>query len=85
MLSVKQGSIKYYFSSVWYDSTKEWTTEGFEDVKYITNMTVSKKKSFFSKLIIMYSGICLIDHSMCVSLSIYMYIHLDKFLAYENY
>ena len=25
MLSVKQGSIKYYFSSLWYDSTWDWT------------------------------------------------------------
>ena len=25
MLSAKQGGIKYYFLSLWYDSTKEWT------------------------------------------------------------
>ena len=25
MLSVKQGSIKYYFLSLWYDSTWGWT------------------------------------------------------------
>ena len=25
MLSVKQGDIKYYFSSFWYDSTRDWT------------------------------------------------------------
>ena len=25
MLSVKQGSIKYYFLSFWYDSTWDWT------------------------------------------------------------
>ena len=25
MLSVKQGSIKYHFLSLWYDSTKDWT------------------------------------------------------------
>ena len=25
MLSVKQGSIKYYFLSLWYDSTRGWT------------------------------------------------------------
>ena len=24
-LSVKQGGIKYYFLSLWYDSTKDWT------------------------------------------------------------
>ena len=25
MLSVKQGSIKYHFLSLWYDSTCDWT------------------------------------------------------------
>ena len=25
MLSVKQGGIKYYFLSPWYDSTEDWT------------------------------------------------------------
>ena len=25
MLSVKQGSIKYYYLSLWYDSTWDWT------------------------------------------------------------
>ena len=25
MLSVKQGAIKYYFLSLWYDSTWDWT------------------------------------------------------------
>ena len=25
MLSVKQGGIKYYFLSLWYDSTWDWT------------------------------------------------------------
>ena len=25
MLSVKQGSIKYHFLSLWYDSTWDWT------------------------------------------------------------
>ena len=25
MLSVKQGDIKYYFLSLWYDSTWDWT------------------------------------------------------------
>ena len=25
MMSVKQGGIKYYFLSLWYDSTWEWT------------------------------------------------------------
>ena len=25
MLSVKQGSIKYHFFSLWYDSTWDWT------------------------------------------------------------
>ena len=25
MLSVKQGSIKYHFLSLWYDSTRDWT------------------------------------------------------------
>ena len=25
MLSVKQGSIKYHFVSLWYDSTWDWT------------------------------------------------------------
>ena len=25
MLSVKQGSIKYYFLSLWYDLTSDWT------------------------------------------------------------
>ena len=25
MLSVKQGDIKYYFLSKWYDSTSDWT------------------------------------------------------------
>ena len=26
MLSVNQGGIKYYFFSIWYDSTWDWTT-----------------------------------------------------------
>ena len=25
MLSVKQGSLKYYFLSLWYDLTRDWT------------------------------------------------------------
>ena len=25
MLSIKQGIVKYYFLSLWYDSTKDWT------------------------------------------------------------
>ena len=25
MLSVKQGGIKYYFESLWYDATWDWT------------------------------------------------------------
>ena len=42
MLSVKQGSIKYHFLSLWYDSTRDWTP---------VSQTIGEHKLiFFTKL-----------------------------------
>ena len=38
MLSVKQGSIKYHFLSLWYDATWEWTQVFPVSYAYILNI-----------------------------------------------
>ena len=39
MLSVKQGDIKYYFLSLWYNSTCDWTTVSRAIGEYSTQLT----------------------------------------------
>ena len=44
MLSVKQGSIKYYFLSIWYDSTWDWTLIYRAIGEHYTHKTVEPNK-----------------------------------------
>ena len=46
MLSVKQGSIKYHFLSLWYGSTVDWTPVSQTIGEHSTNLSLENSYSF---------------------------------------
>ena len=57
MLSVKQGSIKYHFKSLWYDTTWDWTLVSRTIVEHSTPLILMRKSwtdIFSFKLLVEY-------------------------------
>ena len=50
MLSVKQGGIKYYFLSLWYDSTWDWTQVSGTHSNHHANVQICMFQELIDKL-----------------------------------
>ena len=69
ILSVKQGSIKYNFLSLWYDSTWYWTQ---------VSRVIGEHSNHYANVVFFYSQNCILW------IQYYLYTHLVSFLEYTN-
>ena len=74
MLSIKQGSVKYHFLSLWYDSTWDWTLI-FQAIGEHSSHLANVRLMLIYIYIYIYIYVC-----VCVRVCVCVFINMESFL-----